>query len=59
MMLFNRWGEAVFQTNDVNGRWDGRYRNTLAPSGEYTMKIVATDQRNRKYVFTEMVKLIR
>lgn len=59
MIIFNRWGEGVFQTKDINVRWDGRYKNGLAPSGEYTMKIVATDQRNRKYVFTEMVKLMR
>lgn len=59
MIIFNRWGEGVFQTNDINARWDGRYRNGFAPSGEYTLKIVATDQRNRKYIFTEMVKLMR
>ncbi|WP_338766684.1 gliding motility-associated C-terminal domain-containing protein [Bernardetia sp. ABR2-2B] len=59
MIIFNRWGEGIFQTNDVNGRWDGRYKNSLAPSGEYTMKIVATDQRGREYIFTEMVKLMR
>ncbi|AFM06041.1 hypothetical protein Fleli_3729 [Bernardetia litoralis DSM 6794] len=59
MIIFNRWGEGVFQTNDINERWEGRYRNNLAPSGEYTLKIVATDQRNRKYIFTEMVKLMR
>ena len=59
MIIFNRWGEGVFQTNDIHARWDGRYRNGFVPSGEYTMKIVATDQRNRKYVFTEMIKLMR
>ncbi|AFM05660.1 PDK repeat-containing protein [Bernardetia litoralis DSM 6794] len=59
MMIFNRWGEIVFQTNDVNGRWDGRYRNGFAPSGEYTLKIVAFDQRNKKHTLTEMIKLIR
>lgn len=59
MIIFNRWGEGIFQTNDINVRWDGTYRNSFAPSGEYTMKIVATDQRNRKYIFTEMVKLMR
>ncbi|WP_375561335.1 gliding motility-associated C-terminal domain-containing protein [Bernardetia sp. OM2101] len=59
MIIFNKWGEGVFQTNNIGQRWDGRYRNGLAPSGEYTVKIVATDQRNRKYVFTEMVKLMR
>ncbi len=59
MIIFNKWGEGVFQTNDINARWDGRYRNGVAPSGEYTMKIVATDQRKRKYIFTEMIKLMR
>jgi gliding motility-associated-like protein len=59
MIIFNRWGEGVFQTNNIAGRWDGRYKNSFAPSGEYTVKIVATDQRNRKYVFTEMIKLMR
>lgn len=59
MIIFNRWGEGVFQTNDITARWDGRYRNGFAPSGEYTMKIIATDQRNKKYVLTEMIKLMR
>ncbi len=59
MMIFNKWGEGIFQTNDINQRWDGRYKNGFAPSGEYTLKIVATDQRNRKYILTEMIKLMR
>lgn len=59
MIIFNKWGEGIFQTKDVTARWDGRYRNGFAPSGEYTVKIVAKDQRNRKYVFTEMIKLMR
>ncbi len=59
MMIFNKWGETVFQTNDINQRWDGRYKNGFAPSGEYTLKIVATDQRKRKHIFTEMIKLMR
>ena len=59
MIIFNKWGEGVFQTKDKNARWDGRYRNGFAPTGEYTLKIVAKDQRNRKYIFTEMIKLMR
>jgi gliding motility-associated-like protein len=59
MIIFNRWGEGIFQTTDINERWDGRARNGFAPLGEYTLKIVATDQRNRKYILTEMIKLMR
>lgn len=25
IIIFNRWGEGVFQSKDVNARWDGRY----------------------------------
>jgi gliding motility-associated-like protein len=24
--IFNRWGEKVFETNDINGGWDGTYK---------------------------------
>ncbi len=30
--IFNRWGEKVFETHEVNGTWDGRYKGErLAP----------------------------
>lgn len=33
--LFNRWGEMVFETNDVNARWDGKYKGHILPIGTY------------------------
>ncbi len=27
--IYNRWGEKVFETNDLNGSWDGRYKGEL------------------------------
>jgi gliding motility-associated-like protein len=30
--IFNRWGEMVFETNDVNIGWDGTYKGKLADS---------------------------
>ena len=35
MRIFNRWGEKVFETTDLNGQWDGTYRGALQPSGVY------------------------
>ncbi len=30
--IFNRWGEKVFETNDLNGEWDGTYKGkALSP----------------------------
>ncbi|MCW5908575.1 MAG: gliding motility-associated C-terminal domain-containing protein [Chitinophagales bacterium] len=34
--VFNRWGEKVFESNDINFAWDGKYLGQTAPNGVYT-----------------------
>lgn len=36
VMVFNRIGEKVYQSNDINFRWDGTYKGEFAPPGVYT-----------------------
>ncbi|MES2622514.1 MAG: gliding motility-associated C-terminal domain-containing protein [Bacteroidota bacterium] len=33
--VFNRWGEKVFESSDVNFKWDGKYRGEKVPPGVY------------------------
>ncbi|MEZ4886891.1 MAG: gliding motility-associated C-terminal domain-containing protein [Chitinophagales bacterium] len=33
--IFNRWGQKVFETTDINGTWDGVFKNQLEPIGVY------------------------
>lgn len=35
-LVYNRWGERVFESNHPEQGWDGRYRGAEAPSGGYT-----------------------
>ncbi|MBS1688074.1 MAG: gliding motility-associated C-terminal domain-containing protein [Bacteroidetes bacterium] len=36
MAVYNRWGEKVFETEQVNGRgWDGKLNGVLQPEGVY------------------------
>ena len=35
MRIFNRWGEKVYETTDLYGQWDGRYKGTLQEPGVY------------------------
>ncbi|MDF2455119.1 MAG: large protein [Cytophagaceae bacterium] len=35
IMIFNRWGEIIFVSNDRNNRWDGKYRGEEMPIGTY------------------------
>jgi gliding motility-associated-like protein len=36
--VFNRWGENVFYSNDINVGWDGTYKDQLSPIGIYSWK---------------------
>ncbi|MCW5909357.1 MAG: DUF2341 domain-containing protein [Chitinophagales bacterium] len=35
MKVFNRWGEKVFETNNLNDCWDGTYQGKPAETGVY------------------------
>ena len=37
--IFNRWGELIFESHDVNIGWDGSYNGRLVKEGVYTWKI--------------------
>lgn len=37
--IFNRWGERVFDSNDVNFKWDGFYKGEPVQDGTYIWKI--------------------
>lgn len=60
ILIFNRWGELIFESNNSNGYWDGTYGNTICPLGIYTYKLQFGNQKNDgKYLFTGNVNLIR
>ncbi|RDB06223.1 PKD domain-containing protein [Runella aurantiaca] len=35
LKIFNRWGEVIFYTNDINQKWDGSYRGSVYPPMSY------------------------
>jgi gliding motility-associated-like protein len=41
LMIFNRWGELIFESFDINIGWDGYYRDQLAQSDVYVWKVRA------------------
>lgn len=43
MYIFNRWGDIIFETNDINQGWDGTYNGKLCPDGTYIWKIEYTE----------------
>lgn len=41
LMVFNRWGELIFQSNQPNFGWDGTLKGNLAPPGVYVWYVKA------------------
>jgi len=41
MLIYNRWGEIIFETHDVTYGWDGTYafENSICQDGVYSYKI--------------------
>lgn len=42
MQIFNRYGEVIFETQDINAGWDGTYDGNVVPVGTYGYVIVFT-----------------
>lgn len=44
--VYNRWGQKVFQSFDLEAAWDGTYAGTIVPAGIYTWTIRAKNSVN-------------
>lgn len=51
MLIFNRWGELIFESKDQTEGWDGKVNNQYAPTDYYFYKIITTDPDGKSYPF--------
>ena len=49
LQIFNRWGELVFYTDQLDTGWDGRYKGVVAPQSTYIFKARIVDQRGNHF----------
>jgi gliding motility-associated-like protein len=42
MLIFDRWGEKVYNSNDLGEGWDGRYRGVFVSNGDYVYHATIT-----------------
>lgn len=59
LRIFNRWGELLFVTTDINQGWDGRYRGREQPEGTYAFVAYLTDFAGRSFKRSGSVVLLR
>ncbi|RYM36053.1 T9SS type B sorting domain-containing protein [Brumimicrobium glaciale] len=59
LQIFDRWGELIFESYDLNGVWNGTYGNKICQDGTYVWKIVYEDVANNKKELVGHVNLLR
>jgi gliding motility-associated-like protein len=59
MIIFNRWGEKMYETKDLTKGWDGNYLGKPAPQGIYAYRVIVTSQDDKEFSFNGSFTLLR
>ena len=59
LLIFDRWGEIIWESHDVDAAWDGTYHGRIIPQGTYMWTIRTKDFLNdKKYEFKGHINVI-
>lgn len=58
-LIFNRWGEVIFQTYIIDAAWDGTYLDENVRDGVYIWKVIVTDNVGLEHEYVGHVTLLR
>jgi gliding motility-associated-like protein len=59
MKIFNRWGELVFTTNNIEQAWDGTFRGKQQPEGTYVFSAIIVDFSGKRVAKSGSVLLVK
>src|SRR5665213_3082599 len=59
MSIFDRWGEEIFHSVDMNNPWDGTYNGSDLKQDVYVYEIKITDLNHQAHQYSGKVTLIR
>ncbi len=61
MMIFDRWGNLIFFSDDINKPWDGKanHGNEIAQGDVYIYSVKVTNFRKEKRTYKGLVTLVR
>ena len=59
MEIYNRWGELIFESDDINFEWDGLYKGKMVIPGTYTWRLTYARGTKREYHLTGHISVIR
>jgi len=59
--IYNRWGQEVYESNEVSPGWDGKFKGKEQPVGVYVyyFECVGPQDNNQKFTYKGNVTLLR
>ncbi|MFT6384678.1 MAG: gliding motility-associated-like protein [Bacteroidia bacterium] len=57
--IYNKWGQKVFESKDINNSWDGTFLGQHCPNGVYVYSIDLINKTGVEYSYQGTVNLIR
>ena len=57
--IFNRWGELVFETNNLKEGWDGTYKGKIQNNDLYVFKVRVSTWRDEEKALEGYINLVR
>ena len=58
MIITSRWGELIYETNDMSKFWDAKLNGKLVPQGDYMYSIELLGKDRKKFVKQGIVNVI-
>lgn len=57
--IYNRWGELIFESNDINFGWDGTYKGIQLQSAVFVFHIYVVFENGKQMIKSGNVTLLR
>ena len=58
ILIYNRWGQLVYRSEDKNFRWDGSCNGKIMGNTTYTYMIHCTNYNGKKYLFKGIITVL-
>jgi gliding motility-associated-like protein len=59
LLIFNRWGELIFETENPDLGWDGTYKGLMSQTDVYVWKIQTLDHKEVPHEYIGHVTLLK
>ena len=59
LIVFDRWGEILWESTDPEAKWDGTYKGSPVQVGVYAWHLDVTSWNNESYRYSGTVNLIK